>query len=174
MWCWGWMARISWTDRVKYEEVLQRVKEERIILQRIKRRNATWIDHILYRNWLLKQVIEGKIKGRIEVTERQRRRRKHLLYDRKENRGYRKLRNEALDRSLRRTRFGRGYGPVVWQKKEWINMQVDQQVNLHCSWMRGNILVEEAGNIQWKLVPLILCDVRVCKRGLKLRGRCLE
>jgi len=50
MWCWSRIARISWTDGVKYEKVLQRVKEERIILQRIKIRNVTWIDHILYRN----------------------------------------------------------------------------------------------------------------------------
>jgi len=50
MWCWSRMVRISWTERVKYEEVLQRVTEEMIILQRIKRRNATWIDHILYRD----------------------------------------------------------------------------------------------------------------------------
>ena len=113
------MARISWIDSVKSEEFLQRVKEETIILQRIKRRDVAWIDAILFRNLLLKHVIEGNIKGRIEVTERRRRRRrKHLLDDRKEKRGYRKLRNEALDGSLWRTRLGRGYGPVIWQNKD--------------------------------------------------------
>jgi hypothetical protein len=30
------------------------------------------------------------------------------------------LREEALDRTLWRTRFGRGYGPVVRQTTEWI------------------------------------------------------
>jgi len=46
------------------------VKEERNILQTIKRRKAKWIGHMLHRNCLLKHLIEGKIKGRIEVTGR--------------------------------------------------------------------------------------------------------
>jgi hypothetical protein len=62
---------------------------------------------------LLKHVIEGKIKGRIEVTGRRGRRRKQLLADLKEKRGYCKLKDEALDRALWRIRFGRGCGPVV-------------------------------------------------------------
>jgi hypothetical protein len=40
MWCWKRMLKISWTDRVRNEEVLQRVKEERNILKIIKRRKA--------------------------------------------------------------------------------------------------------------------------------------
>jgi hypothetical protein len=54
----------------------------------------------LRRNCLLKHVIEGKIEGRIEVTERRGRRLKHILDDLKENRGYWKLKEEALDRTL--------------------------------------------------------------------------
>jgi len=45
MWCWRMMEKISWTDRVK-NEVLHRVKEERIILHTVKRRKADWIGHI--------------------------------------------------------------------------------------------------------------------------------
>jgi hypothetical protein len=45
----------------------------------------------LHRNLLLKHVIEGKIEGRIEVTGRRARRRKKLLDDLKEKRGYWKL-----------------------------------------------------------------------------------
>jgi hypothetical protein len=70
--------------------------------------------HILRRNCLLQQVIIGKIKGRIEVTGRQGRRRE-LLDDLKERRGYSHLKEEALDRSMWRARFGRGFGPVVRQ-----------------------------------------------------------
>jgi hypothetical protein len=40
-----------------------------------------WIGHILRRNCLLKQVIEGKIKGKMEVARRWGRRRKKLLDD---------------------------------------------------------------------------------------------
>jgi hypothetical protein len=46
------------------------------------------------------------------------RRRKQLLDDLKEKRRYRKFKEEVLDRTLWRTRFGRGYGPVVRQTTE--------------------------------------------------------
>jgi hypothetical protein len=69
-------------------------------------------------NCLLKHVIEGKLEGRIDMTGRRGRRRKQLLDDLKEKRIYGKLKEEALDRTLLRTRFGRGYGPVVRQTAE--------------------------------------------------------
>jgi hypothetical protein len=53
MWCWRRVERISWTDHVRNEEVLHRVKEERNILHTIKKRTANWIHHILRRNCLL-------------------------------------------------------------------------------------------------------------------------
>jgi hypothetical protein len=46
---------------------------------------------------------------------------KQLLDDLKETRGYWKLKEEALDRTVWRTRFGRGYGAVVRQTAEWMN-----------------------------------------------------
>jgi hypothetical protein len=52
------------------------------------------------------------------MTERRGIRRKQLLNDLKEKRRYWKLKEEALDRTLWRTRFGRGYGPVVRQTTE--------------------------------------------------------
>jgi hypothetical protein len=52
------------------------------------------------------------------VTVRRGRRRKQLPYDLKETRGYWNLKEEALDRSMWRTRFGRGYEPVVRQTAE--------------------------------------------------------
>jgi len=62
----------SWTDRVRSEEVLLRVKETRNILHEIRRRMANWIGHILRRNCPLQRVIEGKVQGGgIEVTGRQ-------------------------------------------------------------------------------------------------------
>jgi hypothetical protein len=54
-------------------------------------------------------VIEGKLEGRLEMTGRRGRRRKLLLGDLKEKRRYWKLEEEALDRTLWKTRFGRGY-----------------------------------------------------------------
>jgi hypothetical protein len=103
---------------MRNEEVLHRVKEDKNIVHAIKRRKANWIGHILRRNCLLKHVIEGKLEGRIEMTGRRGRRRKQLLDDLKEKRGYWKLKEEALERTVWRTRFGRGYGPVVRQTAE--------------------------------------------------------
>jgi hypothetical protein len=109
---------IGWMDRVRNEEVLHRVKKERNIVHTIKIIKANWIGHNLRRNCLLKHLIEGKLEGRIEMTGRRGRRRKQLLDDLKEKGRYWKLKEEALDCTLWRTRFGRGYGPVVRQTAE--------------------------------------------------------
>jgi len=107
------MEKISLTDHVKNEDVLLRVKEQRNILHEIRKRKANWIGHILRRNCLLQRVIEGKIKGEIEVIRRRGKRRRKLLDDLKERRGYSHLKEEALDRTMWRAGFGRGFGPVV-------------------------------------------------------------
>ena len=113
VWCWRRMEKTSWTDHVRNEEVLLTVNEQRNILHEIRKQKANWIGHILCRNFLLKQVIEGKIKGQIEVKRRRGRRRKNPLDDLKDRRGYCQLKEEALDRTMWRNRFGRGFGPVV-------------------------------------------------------------
>jgi len=69
----------------------------------------------LHRNCLLQRVIEGKIQGRLEVTGRRGRRRTKLLDDLKKRRGYFHMKEEALDHTMWRARFGRGLGPVVRQ-----------------------------------------------------------
>jgi hypothetical protein len=107
VWCWRRMEKIIWANCVRNKGVLQRVKEERNIIQTIKRWKANWIDQIL------KHVVGGKIEGRIKVT----RRHKKLLNDLKEKRGYWKLKEEAADHTLENC-FGRGYGPVVRQATE--------------------------------------------------------
>jgi hypothetical protein len=66
---------------------------------------ANWIGHILRRNCLLKQIIERKIKGEMEVTRRR-------------GKSCRKL----LDSTVWRARFGRSFGPVVRQSAEWMNV----------------------------------------------------
>jgi hypothetical protein len=110
------MEKTSWTDHVRNEEVLFRVSEQRNILHEIRKRKANWIGHILRRNCLLKQVIEGKIKGRIEVKSRRGRRSKKLLDDLGDRRGYTNLKEEALDRIKWRNRF--------W-KRLWICRMTD-------------------------------------------------
>ena len=63
------MEKISWTDHVRNEEVLLRVKKQGNILHEIRKRKANWIGHILRRNYFLLRVTEGKIEGWMEVTE---------------------------------------------------------------------------------------------------------
>jgi len=109
------MEKISWTDHVRNEEVLLRVKEQMNILHEIRKRKANWIGHILCRNCLLQWVIEGKIKGGIEVTGRQGRKHRKLLDDLKERRGYSQLKEEAVDCTVWRARVGRGFGLVIRQ-----------------------------------------------------------
>jgi hypothetical protein len=91
---------ISWTDHVRNEEVLLRVREQRNILHEMRKRKANWIGHILRRNCLLQRLIEGKMQGGIEVTGRQGRRRRKLLDDLKERKEYCHLKEEALDRTM--------------------------------------------------------------------------
>ena len=114
------MEKISWTDHLRNEEVLLRVNEQRNILHEIRKRKADWIGHILRRNCLLhvKQFIEGKIKGEMEVTRRRGRRRKKLLDDLKDRRGYSHLKEEALDSSTWRNHFSGDFGPAVRQNTE--------------------------------------------------------
>jgi len=91
----------------------QNVKKERNILHAIKKRKAYWIGHLSRRNYFLKLVIERNIAGRIDVMGRRGRRRKQLLDDLTERRIHSKLKEEALDRTLWGTRFGRDHVPVM-------------------------------------------------------------
>jgi hypothetical protein len=58
------------------------------------------------------------------VTGRRGTRRRKLLDDRKERRGYSHLKEEALDRSMWRARFGRGFGPLVRQTTKLVSTHV--------------------------------------------------
>ena len=50
--------------------MLLRFNEQKNIQHEIRKRKANWIGHILRRNCLLQQVIEGKTKEQIEVARR--------------------------------------------------------------------------------------------------------
>jgi hypothetical protein len=78
MWYWRRMEKISWNEYFR-NEVLLRVNEQRNILHEISKWKANWFGHILSRSCLLRQVIEGKIKGEMEVKGRLGRRRRKLL-----------------------------------------------------------------------------------------------
>jgi hypothetical protein len=104
------MEKINWTDRAKSKCIIYRQGEKGISY--IKRRNANCIGHVFRWNCILKHVIEGKIEGRIKVTGRRVKRRRQMTDDLKEKKGYWRLTEEELDRTLWRTLFGRNCGHV--------------------------------------------------------------
>jgi hypothetical protein len=106
------------TENLQTVSYKLRVNEQRNILHEIRKWKANWIGQILPRNCLLIQVPEGKTKGEMEVTRRRGRRRKKLLDDLKNRRGYPHLKEEALDRPMWRNSFRGGFGPVVRQNTE--------------------------------------------------------
>ena len=75
------MAKISWTDHVRNEEVLLQVNEQRNILHTTERKHVNWIGQILRRNWFLKHINKGNVEGHMKVTRRRERRRTQLLVD---------------------------------------------------------------------------------------------
>jgi hypothetical protein len=72
---------------------------------------VTFCVETAFYNGLLKE----RYKGGIQVTVRQGRRRRKLLGDLEERRGYSHLKQKALDRTMWRAGFGRDFGPVVRQ-----------------------------------------------------------
>jgi hypothetical protein len=95
--------------------ILPRVKEEKNIVQTIKRRKANRIGHILRRNRFPKHVTEWKIKWREDEEEDI----SIGWMTLKGMKSYWKLKEEALDRTLWRTGFGRGCGAVARQTAGW-------------------------------------------------------
>ena len=177
MWCWRRMEKISWTDHVRNEVVLLRVKEQRNILHEIRKRKAKWIGHILRRNCLLQRVTEGKIQVGIEVTGRQGRRRMKLLDGLKERRGYSHLKEDALDRPMWRARFWRGFGPVVRQTTKWMNTRNVSAHNFrHHQAISQNIKVkisrtkEEASPLPFLFLwYLLIMSEIICRNTLPIK-----
>uniref|UniRef100_A0A8D8XRU9 Endonuclease-reverse transcriptase n=1 Tax=Cacopsylla melanoneura TaxID=428564 RepID=A0A8D8XRU9_9HEMI len=63
MWLWRRIENIKWSDKIRNEEVLKRVGEERTILKTISKRKRSWLGHILRRDCLQRKIMEGKIEG---------------------------------------------------------------------------------------------------------------
>jgi hypothetical protein len=64
MWCFRRMLKISWTDMVSNEEVLERMSVRRTLWSSIKKRRNEWIGHVLRHGGLLGLIIEGCVEGK--------------------------------------------------------------------------------------------------------------
>ena len=94
MWIWRRMLKISWVDKVSNVEVLQRVGENRSILDTVQHRKLRWVGHILRHESLLRDIIEGRMKGKATRG----RKRLQMLSD-VINKSYVDLNREVEDRS---------------------------------------------------------------------------
>jgi len=63
MWIWRRMQKVSWKDMITNQDILERIKEKRSLLNTIIRRKKNWIGHILRRESLVKTVMEGRYVG---------------------------------------------------------------------------------------------------------------
>jgi len=118
MLCQRRMEKMNWTDRLRRNEVLHRSKRREI-------------PYIWWKVWRLTElvescvgsghIIEGKIQEMIKATGRRRKRSKLLLDDLKEKRRCWKLKQEAPDRTMWRTRVERVSGSVVREAMERMN-----------------------------------------------------
>ena len=94
------MEKIKWSEKVTNEQVLDRIREKRTLLNNILRRKVNWIGHILRRNCLLLDVIEGQMTEVKGVG----RRRTQLLDDLR-NRRYWEVKEEAEDQTRWKRQF---------------------------------------------------------------------
>ena len=101
MWWWRRMEKIKWLMKVNNEQVLGRIGEKRTLLNNFIRRKANWIGHILRRNCLLHDDIEGQMTELKGVGRRQ----TQLLNDLRNRRRYWELKEEAEDRQGWRRQF---------------------------------------------------------------------
>ena len=72
MWCCRRMEKIKWPEKVINEEVLERIRVKRELLDNILRIKASWVGQIQRRNCLLHGTIEGRIAEWIEWMEKER------------------------------------------------------------------------------------------------------
>jgi len=107
MWIRRRMLKISWVDKSINAEVLQKVQENKSILDTVQHRKFRWIGHILRQDSLLRDVMEGRMKGKITRG----RKRLQMLSD-VISKSYEELKREVEDR-----RKGR-HKPAIRQKTE--------------------------------------------------------
>ncbi|KAI5728388.1 hypothetical protein M8J77_014772 [Diaphorina citri] len=94
MWLWRRIENIKWSDKVRNEEVLRRVGEERSILRTIKKRKRSWLGHILRRDCIQRRIMEGEIEG----TRSRGRKKFGMLTDILQGKTFQEIKEEAQDR----------------------------------------------------------------------------
>ena len=92
------MEKIKWPEKVTNEQVLEHIGEKRILINNILPRKVNWIGHILRRNCLFNDAIEGQMTEGVG-------RRTQLLDDLRNRIRYWELKEEAEDRRIWKLQF---------------------------------------------------------------------
>lgn len=66
MWCYRRMLKIPWIDKIRNEEVLERLKKEREVLATVKKRKLEYFGHLMRgeKYEIIKLILQGQIEGR--------------------------------------------------------------------------------------------------------------
>ena len=64
MWCWKRMLRISWTKKITNEKVLELAGNKRSLMETIRKRQLSFVGHIIRESSSERLCLEGKIEGR--------------------------------------------------------------------------------------------------------------
>lgn len=102
MWLWRRIMKVKWTEHKTNEEVLEVVKEKRLLIKTIRERQKNWVGHILRNDSLLRTVWEGRMEGK-KVAGRPRTKLLDWMLRETESRSYEDLKKLALDRRRWRT-----------------------------------------------------------------------
>jgi hypothetical protein len=64
-WCWRWMLKIKWTEKVRNEEVYRRIREERPLWSTIRQRRARWFGHVVRHSHYVGSIMVRRIEGKV-------------------------------------------------------------------------------------------------------------
>jgi len=64
MWIWRKVLKISWMQKVKNQEVLNTIYDEKSVINNIHQRKHKWIGHVLRHDGQLHTVMVGRIEGK--------------------------------------------------------------------------------------------------------------
>lgn len=96
MWRWRRLQSIKWTDKIKSDQVLERVKEGKCMLHAVMKMKVDWLGHILKTKSILKVITKGRIIGKTS-----RGRKKHeMLTDLRGSQSYKRLKRATQDRDV--------------------------------------------------------------------------
>ena len=102
MWLWRRIMKVKWTEHKTNEEVLEMVKEKRMLIKTIRERQKNWVGHVLRSDSLLRTVWEGRMEGK-KVAGRPRTKLLDWMIRETDSRTYEDLKKLALDRKRWRT-----------------------------------------------------------------------